>query len=383
MNENILRAALFCPGPDGWGLPILMWGAPGIGKTSLIRSLAQRAGFVYERLSPAERGEGQFGVVPVPHSDGHLYYPAPAWAARMQDSASLLFVDEINTAAPALQAPLLGLVQLRTLGTFQFGKRTRIIAAANETRDAAGGWDLAPALANRFGHFDFEGLDAQSWVAGFLGGFATDGDAFDATAEEARVMAAWPSADAYARGLVGGFITRRPELLHKQPQKLDDAGSRAWPSRRTWEYAAVALASARVHGLSEVDTDEFLGGFVGHATVAEFAAWRADANLPDPADVLDGRVQWKHDNRRIDRTIAVLGACAALVAPAKAERRKERGGACWRLLAQVMAEAADAVVPAARALTLAKLYGGAVEGNASGPVLNRLHPILTAAGITA
>ncbi len=55
-----------------------------------------------------------------------------------------------------------------------------------------------------------------------------------ALVEEERVMNAWPNAEAKAKGLVAGFLRRRPELLHKQPKADDPQASRAWPSRRTW-----------------------------------------------------------------------------------------------------------------------------------------------------
>ena len=144
MNQKILHAGAFCPSPEGhWGLPMLLHGEPGTGKTSNIRAVSKSSGLFCYRISPGERGEGQFGVVPVPGADGYLHYPAPDWAYQLEQGG-ILFVDEINTAPPALQAALLGLVQLRTLGSFVFNKRVRVIGAANSTGDAAGGWDLPP-----------------------------------------------------------------------------------------------------------------------------------------------------------------------------------------------------------------------------------------------
>ena len=105
MNHRILHAAMFCPTPEGFfGLPILLWGPPGIGKTGMIRAFARSTGLPYERLSPAERGEGQFGVVPVPGEDGRLHYPPPDWSQKFE-RGGILFVDEINTAPPARTKP--------------------------------------------------------------------------------------------------------------------------------------------------------------------------------------------------------------------------------------------------------------------------------------
>lgn len=164
----MLRAALFTPTPEGfWGLPILGEGEPGTGKTSMLKSIARTCGLPFHRLSPAERGEGQFGVVPVPGADGYLHYPPPDWSKDLEHGG-ILFLDEINTAPPAHQGPLLGLVQLRVIGSHTFGPRVRTIGAMNSTEDAAGGWDLSPALLNRFGHLRFDGLDAQSWAVGLL-----------------------------------------------------------------------------------------------------------------------------------------------------------------------------------------------------------------------
>ena len=378
-SYQLLHAALNCPTPEGfWGLPLLLWGEPGTGKTSQIGSIGRNFA-AYERLSPGERGEGQFGVVPVPGADGFLHYPAPFWAQRFGEGRSgLIFVDEINTAPPALQAPLLGFVQLRTLGAHVFGPRVRLLAAANSVQDGAGAWDLAPAVANRFGHIDFSGISAGEWVSGLAGGFADGATQFDPDAEEKRVLAAWGEANAHGRGLVGGYILAQPHRLHVKPVRGAANAGRAWPSRRSWEYVAVALASAKAHNLTEVDTDELGAAFIGQAAFNEFRVWRANADLPNAADVLDGKTEWRHEPARLDRTFAVLTACAALVAPADAVKRQARGGAAWELIAKVAETSAEASIPAARALATAKLVPPAGI-----KTLSKIQPILVAAGVHA
>jgi len=384
--REIVKCAFFTPAPEGfWGLNLFVQGPPGAAKTSIIAGLARSCGLAYERLSPAERGEGQFGVVPVPGVDGYLHYPAPAWAQRF-GAGGVLFLDEINTASPALQAPLLGLTQLRTLGAHQFGPRTRVIAAANETADAAGGWDLAPAIANRFCHIAFEGVPAQAWADALLTGFGRDAapaaNEAPETAEacEARVTAAWPEAIAIARGLVAAFIVRRIDLLHVQPKAHDPGAARAWPSRRTWEYVTHALAGARIHDLSPDDTHTLIAGFVGDAAAVEFAVWRLAVDLPDPAALLDGRIKWQHTNARLDRTLAVLQSCTALVLPPTAVHRNDRAAALWRLIALVAQDAPDMTLSAASALA------GRGVGLAALPAaiaaMHKLHPLVAAAGFT-
>ncbi len=380
LNSAILKAALFCITPEKmWGLPIFIWSDPGCGKTALVKLLAQQMGLPYLRLSPAERGEGYFGCVPVPGANGNLHYPAPDDVVKTFVDRGLLFLDEVDKAPPALQAPLLGCVQLRQLGAHTFPAGVRVVGAGNDTD--AGGWDLMTPLANRFGHFDYHGMEASDWTSALLGSFrpqSTEAPITPALLEE-QVKAAWPEADAYARGLVAGFITRRPDLLHKEPAK--GAKQRAWPSRRTVEYAAVALASSRVHGLSEQDTDTFMSGFVGTAWVSEFRSWTELADLPAPADVLDGKESFKHDPLRLDRTLAVLGACAALIIPATCTRREERTKAFWRLVEPVAKDAADLTVGAARAV----LKNGLVlKGeSAQSKTLSMLVPVLAAAGMTS
>lgn len=384
MNSKILHAALFCPAPGGfWGLPILGEGHPGTGKTAFIEDAAARSGLHCKRLSPAEMGEGMFGCVPVPREDGFLHFPSPDWSKEFVNGG-VIFIDEISSSPPAIQAPLLGFVQRRTLGSYTFPKRTRVLAAANATVEAAGGWDLAPPLANRFGHFEFEGLSAPDYGVALMGNFVnmedSDGPTINAEAEEARVLAAWPGAMAWACGIIAGFILRRPALLHAQPKTSDKKASKAWPSHRSWHHTAVAMASARVHGLSEIDTDTFMAGFVGLAAVTELRTWIMHVDLPEPADVLDGKVQWKHDARRLDRTIAVLGACAGLVAPDKAEKKKERGNRCWDLIGTVLDTAADCAIPATRVLRDAKMVKP-TEYPSYLTIGHKLLPILTQAGL--
>ncbi len=374
---NILRAAMFCLTPDGfWGLPLLLWGEPGIGKSALVRQLALMFGLDFLRMSPAEQGEGRFGVVPVPGSDGLLHYPPPAdVVSRFSSGRGMLFVDEISTAPPALQAPLLGMVQFRNLGAHTFPNGVRVLGAANEARDAAGGWDLSPPLCNRFGHLNYTGLEADDWAGALLNGFRSNTTTVEpAQALEERVLAAWPAADAQARGLVGGFIARNPALLHKRPAK--GSNDKAWPSRRTCEYASIALASATVHGLNEQETDELIGAFVGTAWVTEFRQWAVNLDLPLASDVLDGKVKFSHDERRPDRTVVVLGSCAAFIGK---DKNPDRIDMFFRIVADVAKVAPDFTMSPMRAVLGA---GIVFKPGAQAKILSGLLPMLKAAGLT-
>lgn len=360
-RTKLIHAAFFTPTSNGWGLPLLFWASPGCGKSAIIEALAKRVGLPLEVLSPGERGEGAFGVTPVPSADGKIMtYPPPEWVGNMTNGG-IVFLDELSTAPPALQPPILGLALSRRIGGAYLGERVRIIAAANPTEEAAGGWDLAPPLANRFGHLDWISPDADEWCEWLLGSIdEEETEAIDAKKEEARVLAHWDEPWAETRGLIAAFIRSRQELLHKQPGLGHPDSSRAWPSHRTWEMAARAYTSAAVHGMPDKERDEFAGAFIGMGAISELVSFAKKNDLPKPLDVLTGKVKFEHSSKRLDRTFAVMSSCATYVTSKSVsedgKRQKELAANLFEIIAEIADEAIDLVYPATKQLTDTDLY---------------------------
>ena len=390
MDTRIIHAALFSPGSKHrWGLPLRIVGAPGTAKSALIENVAEASGLHVEVVIASLRDPTDFLGLPVPREDGSVGYAPPAWALRAAAAKhAVVFLDEINTAPPAVQAALLRVVLDRVVGDFALPATVRILSAQNAVEDAAGGYDLAAPLANRFGTLpDWTGPSCEEWSAWILQ--AGNGNevevATTAEAEEARVMKLWPSAYAKAAGIITSFLRRKPSLLHCQPASGSPESSLAWPSRRTWEMATRALAASEIHHLDESESDRYVGAFVGAAAIRELRSWLANVDLPDPALLLDGQVEWKHDSDRLDRTMVVVSSCAALVAPHSCSKRIERADACWNLIQGLM-EVSDVVLPAVRTLISeqVRLVRGP-SGMFSGAekVLAKFQPILSAAGIRA
>lgn len=388
MRTAILKAALFTPITGGrWGLPMLLWGEPGIAKTAIIEELARAMGLPCETLSPGERGEGAFGVVPVPMKTATgvvLGYPRPDWTVNV-DPAGLVFVDEMTTAPPALQPPLMGLLLARRIGGFTFGPRVRVFGAANPPELAAGGFDLAAPVANRLGHLDWGAPTVDEHAAFMMRGETGNGgvklaDPRIALDEEERVMKSWPEPWARARGLEVSFLKARPNVKNMCPPAGDPKGSRGWPSDRSWEAATRALAAAEVHGLNDVDKEVFVASFVGEGPASEMFAFAEANDLPDPARVLDGKEKFVHTSARLDRTAALLYGCASLVTPTNATKRKERVEVLWGMLGDMASQNADLdiLAPCAQALTKAGLHDRAVANKS----LAKLYPIIQAAGVT-
>jgi len=384
---KIIHAALFTPakereGKTFWGLPICFWGPPGVGKTDRIQAASDRVNLPLEVLSPGERGEGAFGVTPVPTGGGGknsvITYPPPDWVVELADGG-FLFLDEVNQAPPPLQPALMGILLARRIGGAPLDPRVRCMAAANPTEQAAGGWDFAPPVANRMGHINWPDADGESWGSWLLGLGGDVEERRDARKEEERILKAWPTPWASARGIFAGFAKSRPELLHKMPQAGNPDLGKAWPSPRTWEMTCRAFTAAKIHDLPSADREEFMAAFVGSGPASELMEYIDKMDLPSPEDVLEKRVKFKFEPKRLDRSAAILNACAALVAPANATRRKERAENLWEILGDkdLMENGMDVAFSPAKSLCKSKLH----MVKTAHPVLEKMSPVLTAAGI--
>lgn len=257
-------------------VPMLLWGAPGTGKSSVVRAITDRQGLPHEVVIASIREPSDFAGLPVV-SEGSVRFAPPACAVRLcQHERGVLFLDELSTAPPALQAALLRVVLERTVGDLVLPVGVAIAAAANPPDQATDGWDLTAPLANRFCHLQWN-VDARIVSNGLAAGFETV-----VTEQPSQVSMAGLAA---GRGLVSAFLVARPALTCVVPGDAAAAGH-AWPSPRTWEMAAVLWAGAATAHDPRSTRSILIRGAVGNGPGAEFLAWADELDLPDPELVL-------------------------------------------------------------------------------------------------
>lgn len=330
---NVLRAALFTPTTNGWGLPIYLEGPPGVAKSGRMRHLTAEVGLgAPEVLSPGERGEAAFGVTPV--FDGqYLRAPAPGWAERFITSGrGLLFLDELPLAPAMVKPAMLGLLLDKRIGETTLPGGVRVMAAGNPV-NVGGGYELLPTEANRVGHIPWTPPSLKDRTEYMRCGGALPKPALDPEQEEKRVMAAWPEAWARACGSEAAYLAARgPDALNAPPKAGSPEASRAWPSSRSWEYATRALASSYVHNLSATETATFVAAFIGDGAADEYMTWLDANDLPDVGALLDDpKPHFEHDPLRADRTVAVLQTAATLVTSPASERQRARANSAIML----------------------------------------------------
>jgi MoxR-like ATPase len=381
----MIKAALMTPMHEGvWGLPLVLRGEPGTAKTATMAQIARDLGmFLYVFIGSVREPQDILGL-PFPAKDKYerviTQVAAPGWGVQLGEKPrAILFLDELSCNAPAMQAAMLRVVNERFMGDQPLGEGVRIIAAMNETVDAAGGWDLAAPMANRFGHIVWPAPSADelsSYLVRLGSGRIEQArlqPSGDGEATEQRVLELWPEALQRSSVLVASFLKARQELAHQKPDAHSDASSQAWPSARSWELATRALASAEIFGFDAELSERFMGAFVGTGAVAEYAQWRRTADLPDPADILDNKVSWKHNPARLDLTFAVLNGCAHLVTNTNGDGQQRRVARMWSMIGEVAESAADLAIEAALTLEANDLVFGDMpecEAALSGPIFS-------------
>src|SRR4051812_14684852 len=140
-------------------LPVLLWGEPGIGKTAALNQLADALDLPLTTVIASVHEPSDFSGLPIVGDDPAVQgvpMAPPDWAVRLARAGrGLLFLDELSTAPPAVQAALLRVVLERRVGALKLPPGVRIVAAANPRSSAADGWELSAPLANRFVHLQW------------------------------------------------------------------------------------------------------------------------------------------------------------------------------------------------------------------------------------
>jgi len=351
--------------------PLLVWGPPGVGKTAEITAWSARRALPCWVVIASLRDPSDFGGLPIVgrSDDGTacVSFAPPRFATEAAAKGGVIFLDELTTAPPAVQGALLRAVMDKAFGDLALDPRkVMIVAAANPPNLAAGGWDLAAPLANRFVHHEHQ-LIAADWIEAFPDYWGAAPTL--AFGSEGLAEADW----AQARSLVTAFIRARPELLLQVPQDAASSGG-PWPSPRTWEYTSRFFADGRQQGLMPPDLLPLVSGCVGEGPALEFVNWVLELDLPDPEVLLADPAAYRHPSRG-DQVYAVLNSVTQAALGRLDARRWQ---AAWAVLARA-ADAGGADIGAAAARRLAGKYNAKLKL----PVreMAAFVPMLAAAGL--
>ncbi|MBW8802795.1 MAG: sigma 54-interacting transcriptional regulator, partial [Catenulisporales bacterium] len=311
-------------------LPVLLWGQPGIGKSSTLVQLARGLDLPLETVIASVHDPSDFAGLPIigadPAAQGVAMAP-PDWAVRLHRAGhGLLFLDELSSAPPAVQAALLRVVLERHVGSLALPEGVRVVAAANPAGSAADGWQLAPPLANRFVHLAWV-HDPDVVVRG-LGGVWPRISLPRLDPDPARLE----SSVTRARTAICAFLTVRPDYTHRMPATAA-ARSGAWPSPRTWDMALRLLAFGYASDADLEAVAMAIRGAVGDGAGMELMAFLERRDLPDPEAVLaDPDVAELPE--RGDLVHATLAAVVDAIAREPSRERWESG---WQLMARLAA----------------------------------------------
>ncbi len=196
--------------------PVFLWGAPGIGESSLVRKFAAELGLECVTLLGTQLAPED--LIGVPELVGGRSRFAPPESIARQDPYGL-FLDELNASSPEVQKAFYSLILDRRIGSYDLPKGSIVIGAGNRAVDDALARPMASALVNRMVHVHLT-ASAKDWL-----GWARENDIHPWVLE---------------------YLTQRPDHLWSAAPKVEEMFS----TPRGWHTLSDALHDSGLRGLS-------------------------------------------------------------------------------------------------------------------------------------
>ena len=248
--------------------PVFLWGPPGIGKSELVQGIGDSGTLgttkvIDMRLALFEPTDLRGYPVPNVETGVMQWLPPsdlPSAELAAQYDTVILFLDEMNSAAPSVQAAGYQLILNRRIGQYVLPDNVVIIAAGNRETDKGVTYRMPKPLENRFVHFELR-VDFQDWL-----NWAVNHD-IDAD-------------------VVGYISFAKGDLYNFDPM----SSSRGFATPRSWTFVSEMLEDG--DDLTTGLQTDLVAGCIGEGTAIKFMSHREiSGSLPVPEDVLDGKVK--------------------------------------------------------------------------------------------
>ena len=256
--------------------PMMVWGPPGIGKSETFQQITDS--YIAEGKK-AKLIDARLSLWDPTDLKGYPYYnketnrmsfsspdELPTEAEAAEYDIIVLFLDELNGAAPATQAAAYQLILNRAIGKYKLPDNVVIAAAGNRETDKGVTYRMPKPLANRFLHYEVR-VDFQDW--------------FD-----------WAIKNNQHPDVIGYVTTFKDDLYNFDASSAE----RSFATPRTWAFISDTIED--VEGFNEEEVTDMVAAGIGEGLALKFKAHRqVAAQLPNPTDILDGKVkELKTDN---------------------------------------------------------------------------------------
>jgi hypothetical protein len=244
--------------------PVFLWGPPGIGKSELIQGLTEELGGACIDLRLGQCEPTDLRGIPYFDRDKGVMNWAPPIELPSEEFAKqfpivVLFLDEMNSAAPAVQGAAYQLILNRQVGTYKLPDNVVMVAAGNRESDKGVSYRMPSPLANRFVHLEVR-QDFDSWFQ-------------------------WAVNKNIHKDVVGYISFAKQDLFDFDPK----SASRSFATPRTWTFVSDFLYD---EDATDAELTDLIAGTVGEGLAVKFMAHRKVAgSMPRPEDVLSGKVK--------------------------------------------------------------------------------------------
>ena len=242
--------------------PIFVWGGPGIGKSEVIHQIAKNidAHVIDIRLSLWEPTDIK-GIPYFNSKENNMVWAQPSELPTKAEAKKhkniVLFLDEMNSAAPSVQAAAYQLILNRKVGQYELTDNVLICAAGNREADKGVVYRMPAPLANRFIHLEMK-PEFDDWFE-------------------------WAVENNIHKDVVGYLTFSKKDLYDFDPK----SPSRSFATPRSWSFVSELLSD----DLDENTVTDLVSGAVGEGLAVKFMAHRKVASeLPNPSEILEGKI---------------------------------------------------------------------------------------------
>lgn len=243
--------------------PVFLWGPPGIGKSDIVHQIGELidAHVIDVRLSLWEPTD----IKGIPYFDSNTSKMVWAPPVELPDAETaakykniILFLDEMNSAAPSVQAAAYQLILNRKVGTYHLPDNVLIVAAGNREADKGVTYRMPAPLANRFVHLEMT-HNFDDWFQ-------------------------WAVNNKVHKDVVGYLTFAKKDLYDFDPK----SPSRSFATPRSWSFVSELLED----NINQETLTDLVSGAIGEGLAMKFMAHRKVASaMPDPTAILEGKVK--------------------------------------------------------------------------------------------